>query len=73
MTINFIFDDFLVGICNKDEIEKLSKTELTSSVKEMLKLCELCVDNNCECVQLGVPCSAEVYIYIYILYIYIYI
>ena len=50
----------LVGICGKDTIEKLSKTELTSTVKDMLKLCQMCTENNCECVQLGVPCSAEV-------------
>ena len=50
----------LVGICGKDSIEKLSKTELTSTVKDVLKLCLLCTANNCECVQLGIPCSAEV-------------
>lgn len=50
----------LVGLCEKQKIEKLSKSELTTAVKEMLKLCVLCTENNCECVQLGVPCSAEV-------------
>ena len=50
----------LVGIVGKDAIEKLSKSELIGNVKEMLKLCVLCTENNCECVQLGVPCSAEV-------------
>ena len=50
----------LVGLCEKQSIEKLSKSELTTAVKDMLKLCVLCTENNCECVQLGVPCSAEV-------------
>lgn len=50
----------LVGIVGKDAIEKLSKSELIGNVKEMLKACVLCTENNCECVQLGVPCSAEV-------------
>jgi hypothetical protein len=50
----------LVGLCEKQNIENLTKSELTTAVKEMLKLCVLCTENNCECVQLGVPCSAEV-------------
>lgn len=50
----------LVGICSKEAVEKLSKTELSSAMKDMLKVCLLCTENNCECVQLGVPCSAEV-------------
>ena len=50
----------LVGICGKTSIDNLSKTELLSAVKDVLKLCVLCTENNCECVQLGVPCSAEV-------------
>lgn len=50
----------LVGFCSKEAVEKLSKTELISTVKDMLKLCPLCTENNCECVQLGIPCSAEV-------------
>ena len=51
---------YLVGICGKTAIDNLSKTELVSAVKDVLKLCVLCTENNCECVQLGVPCSAEV-------------
>lgn len=50
----------LVGICGKTAIDNLSKVELLSAVKDVLKLCVLCTENNCECVQLGVPCSAEV-------------
>lgn len=48
-----------VGITDKDEIEKLSKADLTSKLRDALKFCELCVTNNCECVQYGIPCSAE--------------
>ena len=51
---------YLVGICGKTAIDNLSKTELLSAVKDVLKQCVLCTENNCECVQLGVPCSAEV-------------
>jgi hypothetical protein len=60
MKTELIAHGHLVGINQRDEIEKLSKSELTSTVKDMLKLCVMCTENNCECVQLGVPCSAEV-------------
>jgi hypothetical protein len=41
------------------DIEKLSKTDLTKHVREVLKNCQLCIDNNCACVQMGIKCSAQ--------------
>jgi hypothetical protein len=41
------------------EIEKLPKAELMKKVKETLKQCVLCVENDCQCVQLGIQCSAQ--------------
>lgn len=41
------------------EVEKLSKTELTQKVKDVLKVCVLCVANDCQCFQAGIPCSAQ--------------
>jgi hypothetical protein len=43
-----------------EEIEKLSKADLIDRVRDVLKQCMMCTENNCECVQLQVPCSAEV-------------
>lgn len=42
-----------------EDVEKLSKTELTKKVKDVLKVCVLCVTNDCLCVQAGIPCSAQ--------------
>jgi hypothetical protein len=50
----------LIGICKKEEVEAMSKTDLTNAMRELIKVCELCTENNCECVQLGIPCSADV-------------
>ena len=50
----------LTGIVDPSEIEKLSKAELVNAVRDVLKVCVICTDNNCECIQLCVPCSAEV-------------
>jgi len=41
------------------EVEKMSKTELTQKVKDVLKVCVLCVANDCQCFQAGIPCSAQ--------------
>ena len=43
-----------------EDVEKLSKAELTLKVKDVLKMCVLCVTNDCQCVQMGLPCSAQV-------------
>jgi hypothetical protein len=45
---------------SKNEIEKMSKADLTNNLREALKSCLMCTMSNCECVQLGVSCSAEV-------------
>ena len=42
------------------EINVLPKADLITSVREMLLSCPLCISNNCECVQEGVGCHAEV-------------
>jgi len=41
------------------EVEKMSKTELTQKVKDVLKVCVLCAANDCQCFQAGIPCSAQ--------------
>jgi hypothetical protein len=41
------------------EAEGMNKAALASTLKAALKNCPLCVDNNCECVQLGVDCRAD--------------
>jgi hypothetical protein len=39
------------------EINALSKADLSHKLRDVLKdHCDLCVANNCVCVQLGVPC-----------------
>ena len=47
------------GSISKDDIEKLSKAELTTKLRDVINLCTLCVSNNCECVQLGVQCNDQ--------------
>lgn len=42
-----------------EEVEKLNKTELTKKVKDVLKVCVMCVTNECSCFQAGIPCSAS--------------
>ena len=42
-----------------EEVEKLPKSELTRLVKDVLKVCMMCVANDCQCVQFGVQCSAQ--------------
>ena len=49
----------LIGM-QPSELESLSKAEISSKLKEVLKKCSLCVNNNCECVKLEINCSAEV-------------
>ncbi len=46
-------------LCKPTEVESLSKVELTSLLKEKLKFCPLCVENNCACVQMGIECRAD--------------
>lgn len=41
------------------EIDKLPKADLTKKMKEVLKHCALCVANDCQCVQQGIQCSAQ--------------
>ena len=48
-----------IGITTTEQIETFSKIELTAKTREMLKYCNLCVTDSCECVRLGVGCSAE--------------
>lgn len=49
-----------IGITGTDKINALSKQELIVHVREVLKQCQLCVENSCECVLSGVGCSAEI-------------
>ena len=42
-----------------EEVEKLSKNDLSAMLKDKLQSCRLCIDNNCLCVQMGIGCSAE--------------
>ena len=39
----------------KEFVDSLCKTELTHHLREVLKLCLLCLSNSCECFQLGMP------------------
>lgn len=41
------------------DAEAMSKTELNSKLKELIQSCQLCVTNNCSCVQLEIPCSGD--------------
>jgi hypothetical protein len=41
------------------DINNLSRTELMSKLKETL-ICELCINNNCKCVQLGIECHINI-------------
>jgi len=43
----------LIGLARED-VDKLTKAELTSKMREVLKNCPMCVASNCECVKLGV-------------------
>eukprot|EP01033_Poteriospumella_lacustris_P004201 gene4202-2995_t len=38
-------------------IDKMKKADLMSHVKEFVKDCKQCSDNNCECVRLEIPCA----------------
>lgn len=50
----------LVGMgCGPQEVEKMSKGELSSLLKEKVSNCQLCIDNNCHCFQMGIPCDAD--------------
>jgi hypothetical protein len=42
---------------NTGSIDKMKKTDLMSLVKMFVKDCNQCIDNNCECVRLEVPCA----------------
>jgi hypothetical protein len=44
----------------KEDVDILSKIELTSILRERLKICILCVTNNCECVVAGLECSDQI-------------
>lgn len=44
---------------SRDDIDKLTKPELMNKVKETLRYCVMCVDNDCACVQQGVPCNSQ--------------
>lgn len=44
---------------NSDEVQKMSKGELSLQLKERIPNCQLCIDNNCMCFQMGIPCSAD--------------
>jgi len=43
---------------SKESISTMNKADLTSHLKEALKTCQLCKDNNCICFQAGVSCSS---------------
>jgi hypothetical protein len=46
-------------VFSKDEVEKLSKAELAAELREVLRHCNLCVTNQCECYQLGTSWCVE--------------
>ena len=45
--------------CSSSAVEKLTKSELTSLLREKIGNCILCTNNNCFCVQMGLPCTAD--------------
>ena len=42
-------------VFSRDEVEKLSKAELVTELREVLRHCQLCMTNQCECYQLNIP------------------
>lgn len=42
---------------NSPTVDKMKKADLITHLKEFSKDCKLCIDANCECVQLEVSCS----------------
>ena len=40
--------------------DSMSKADLMLKLKDVMRSCPLCTSSGCECVVLGVPCSAEV-------------
>lgn len=56
----FMKDGQLIDGMLKEEVDKLSKTQLTSMLRDRLKICILCVTNNCECVLAGLECSDQI-------------
>ena len=42
-----------------EDVEKLKKTELMHYLKEALKACPSCIVDQCECIEAGIPCSAN--------------
>mmetsp|Transcript_26130 Transcript_26130/g.26358 ORF Transcript_26130/g.26358 Transcript_26130/m.26358 type:complete len:382 (+) Transcript_26130:104-1249(+) len=49
----------LIGLQPTDLIN-MSKSQMISKMKELSKYCPLCVENRCECVQLGLGCSSDI-------------
>jgi hypothetical protein len=45
------------GEVDNINLDKMKKAELMKTLKEILKECQLCVSNNCECFRAGIPCS----------------
>ena len=44
---------------NDTEVSGLGKNELMASLRDRLKDCALCRDNNCICVQEGIECRSD--------------
>jgi len=44
---------------SRDDIDKMPKSELINKVKDTLRFCVMCVDNDCSCVQQGVACNSQ--------------
>jgi len=42
-----------------EQVEQMSKVDLSCMVREVLKNCFLCVANDCHCVQMGIQCNAQ--------------
>ena len=60
MKSELLINGNLIGIKSKEDIDSLSKIDLISKTREVLKLCKLCTTHCCECVKQRVQCSAEV-------------
>lgn len=43
---------------SKESISSMTKADLSSHLREALKTCQLCKDNQCECYQAGVSCCS---------------
>lgn len=60
MKSELILYGYLIGLLDKSTIETMSKADLISNIRELLKKKSICQSSDCECSQNGIECSAEV-------------